>query len=132
MALTSSCSSSRKRSTRPATQTRSPRSNCPARKSASPAVQFLADAFDGKPVARIDPEDFYDFTAVRPTVRLVEGRTRTIEWPENMFSAATVAGADHDLIFVQGVEPSLRWKAYCTAVREVADTLGARMIISLV
>jgi predicted ATP-grasp superfamily ATP-dependent carboligase len=102
-----------------------------AGQAASAAVQFLVEGFGGSPVARIDPEEFYDFTAVRPTVRLVEGRTRTIDWPENVFHAATIPGADHDLVFVQGVEPSLRWNAYCAAVREVADTLGVRMVITL-
>jgi predicted ATP-grasp superfamily ATP-dependent carboligase len=102
-----------------------------AGEAASAAVQFLAEAFDAQPVAEIDPDDFYDFTAVRPTVRLVEGRTRTIDWPENLFKAARVAGADRDLIMVQGVEPSLHWKSYCAAIIEVADTLGVRMVVTL-
>ena len=45
-----------------------------AGEAASAAVQFLCESFDAQPLATIDPEDFYDFTAVRPTVRLVEGR----------------------------------------------------------
>src|SRR3954453_18533329 len=102
-----------------------------AGESASAAVQFLCESFDAEPLADIDPEDFYDFTAVRPTVRLVEGRTRTIDWPENLFQAATVAGADHDLVLMQGIEPSLRWRAYTAALLEVADTLGVRMVVTL-
>jgi proteasome assembly chaperone (PAC2) family protein len=102
-----------------------------AGQAASAAVQFLADGFDAWSVARIDPEDFYDFTAVRPTVRLIEGRTRAIEWPENVIQAARIPGADHDLVMVQGVEPSLRWKAYCAALREVVDAFGVRMIVTL-
>ena len=91
-----------------------------AGESASAAVQFLCESFDAEPLADIDPEDFYDFTAVRPTVRLVEGRTRAIDWPENSFHAAHVPGADRDLVMLRGVEPSLHWKAYCEAVLEVA------------
>jgi len=102
-----------------------------AGEAASAAVQFLVESFDARPLATIDPEDFYDFTAVRPTVRLVEGRTRTIDWPENAFHAAKVAGADHDLVLMHGVEPSLHWKAYCAAVQEVADSLGVRMVVTL-
>src|SRR5437868_346815 len=102
-----------------------------AGESASAAVQFLIEAFSARRVATIDPEDFYDFTAVRPTVRLVEGRTRTIDWPENVFHAATVPGADHDLVLVQGVEPSLHWRAYTAAILEVADSLGVRMAVTL-
>jgi proteasome assembly chaperone (PAC2) family protein len=102
-----------------------------AGESASAAVQFLSDSFDAEPLAQIDPEDFYDFTAVRPTVRLIEGRTRAIDWPENAFHAAHVPTAHRDLIMLRGVEPSLHWKAYCAAVLEVARETGASMIVTL-
>src|SRR5437764_6978909 len=102
-----------------------------AGEAASAAVQFVVEAFDAHAVARIDPEDFYDFTAVRPTVRLVEGRTRTIDWSKNVFQVAQIPGADHDLVLVQGVEPSLRWRAYCSAVHEVAEVTGVRMLVTL-
>jgi proteasome assembly chaperone (PAC2) family protein len=102
-----------------------------AGEAASAAVQFLCEAFDAEPLARIDPEDYYDFTAVRPTVRLVEGRSRAIDWPENSFHAARVPAADRDLIMLSGVEPSLRWKAFCADVEEVAEATGANMIVTL-
>jgi proteasome assembly chaperone (PAC2) family protein len=98
---------------------------------ASAAVQFLRDAFDAELLATIDPEDYYDFTAVRPTVRLVEGRSRAIDWPENSFHAARVPTADRDLIMLSGVEPSLHWKAFCADVEEVAQGTGANMIVTL-
>src|SRR3954451_7543769 len=74
-----------------------------AGEAASAALGFLADSFDATEVARIDPEDFYDFTAVRPTVRMSEGLWRVIDWPENTLAAARVAGAEHDLLLFQGV-----------------------------
>src|SRR4051794_41365582 len=69
-----------------------------AGEAASAALGFLADSFDATEVARVDPEEFYDFTAVRPTVRLSEGLTRVIDWPGNSLQAAPVAGAEHDLL----------------------------------
>jgi proteasome assembly chaperone (PAC2) family protein len=102
-----------------------------AGEAASAAVQFLCDAFDAEPLATIDSEDFYDFTAVRPTVRLVDGSTRAIEWPENAFHAARVRAAEHDLIMLRGVEPSLHWKRFCADVLTVAQETDARMIVSL-
>jgi proteasome assembly chaperone (PAC2) family protein len=94
-------------------------------------VQFLCEEFGANPLAEIDPEEYYDFTAVRPTVRLVEGRSRAIDWPENSFHAAHVPAADRDLIMLGGVEPSLRWKAFCGDVLEVAREMGAGMIVTL-
>jgi proteasome assembly chaperone (PAC2) family protein len=102
-----------------------------AGEAATAALDYLVDSFEATEFARIDPEDFYDFTAVRPLVRLEEGRTRVIEWPDNSFSAARVAGADHDLILFEGVEPSLRWRAFTDILIGVARELGADSVITL-
>jgi proteasome assembly chaperone (PAC2) family protein len=102
-----------------------------AGESATAAIDFLIESFGATEIARIDPEEFYDFTAVRPTVRLLEGRTRQIEWPENVLHAAHVPGADSDLLLFTGVEPSLRWKAFNRLVLDMAGEMNARMLITL-
>jgi predicted ATP-grasp superfamily ATP-dependent carboligase len=102
-----------------------------AGEAASAALGFLADSFDADEVARIDPEEFYDFTAVRPTVRIGDGLARVLDWPENSLHAATVAGAEHDLVLFQGVEPSLRWRAFCAMVIEMARQLGCETVVTL-
>jgi len=102
-----------------------------AGEAASAALGFLVDSFDATEVARIDPEDFYDFTAVRPTVRLSEGLTRTIDWPSNSLHGAKVAGAENDLLLFQGVEPSLRWRGFTNTMLDMADQLGAKTVITL-
>ena len=102
-----------------------------AGEAATAALAFLIDSFDAAEVGRIDPEEFYDFTAVRPTVRLSEGRTRVIEWPENSIHAAQVTGAEHDLVLVQGTEPSLRWRQFTGMVVDAARELDAHMVITL-
>ena len=91
-----------------------------AGEAASAAVRYMHDQFDAFEVARIDPEEYFDFTAVRPMVRLSEGRTREIDWPGNVFTAARVAGADSDVVLLEGVEPSLRWRRFTEGVVEVA------------
>jgi proteasome assembly chaperone (PAC2) family protein len=102
-----------------------------AGEAATAALGFLIDSFDASEVGRIDPEEFYDFTAVRPTVSMSEGRTRVIEWPENSLHAATVTGAEHDLLLLQGTEPSLRWRQFTGLVVDAARELGAHMVITL-
>ena len=102
-----------------------------AGEAASAALGFLLESFDAREVARIDPEEFYDFTAVRPTVRLDEGRTRVIEWPANTLHAARVPGTDHDLLLLQGNEPSLRWRQFSQLIIDMARQTGARMIVTL-
>ncbi len=102
-----------------------------AGEAASAALSFIRGSFEASDVARIDPEEYYDFTAVRPTVRLTEGRTRKIDWPENHVSAAEVPGAEADLVMLQGVEPSLRWRRFTDSVIGTARELDVRMVITL-
>jgi proteasome assembly chaperone (PAC2) family protein len=102
-----------------------------AGEAASAALSYIRGSFESREVAGIDPEDFYDFTAVRPTVRLTEGSMREIEWPENSFSVAPVPGAEGDLVMLQGVEPSLRWRRFSEDVIDTARELGVRMVITL-
>ena len=102
-----------------------------AGEAASAALSFIRGSFEASDVARIDTEEFYDFTAVRPTVRLTEGRTRKIDWPENHVSAAEVPGAEGDLVMLEGVEPSLRWRRFTDSVIGTARELDVRMVITL-
>ena len=102
-----------------------------AGEAATAALSYIRGSFEAREVAAIDPEDFYDFTAVRPSVKLTEGSMREIEWPENSFSAAPVPGAEGDLVMLQGVEPSLRWRRFTEDVVTTARDLGVRMVITL-
>ncbi len=102
-----------------------------AGEAASAAVGFIQEHFDCASVAEIDPEEFYDFTAVRPTVRMIDGDTRRIDWPENTLTSARVPGAESDLLVFQGVEPSLRWRRFTENVVETARVLNARMVLTL-
>src|SRR6188472_4393725 len=92
---------------------------------ASAALQFLGAALGAKRFARIDPEEFYDFQATRPKVKLVHGRTRRIEWPEVEIYEARV------LVLVAGAEPSMRWRAFSRVVLDLAEALGTQMVVSL-
>jgi proteasome assembly chaperone (PAC2) family protein len=102
-----------------------------AGEAASAAVSFIRGSFDAEEVASIDPEEFFDFTAVRPTVRLTEGMARKIEWPVATISAAPVPGAEGDLVMLQATEPSLRWRRYTENLVATARELDVRMVITL-
>src|SRR3954453_10725622 len=102
-----------------------------AGEAASAAVSFIHSSFDAEEVASIDPEEFFDFTAVRPTVRLTDGAVREIDWPFGRLSAAAVPGAEGDLVLFQATEPSLRWRRYTDNLVETARKLDVRMVITL-
>jgi predicted ATP-grasp superfamily ATP-dependent carboligase len=97
---------------------------------ASFAAQHLARTWDAQAVASIDPEEFYDFQAVRPQVELVDGLTRKITWPENEF-LATPSAAERDVVILVGTEPNTRWRTFSEVVVEVARALGVELVVTL-
>jgi proteasome assembly chaperone (PAC2) family protein len=96
---------------------------------ATTAVRWLRDRWACEPLAEIDGEDFYDFTSTRPQVRLVDGVTRTIEWPSVELTWGNDCG--RDVITLIGSEPQLRWKTFCDVVLDIADSLGVSFVLSL-
>jgi proteasome assembly chaperone (PAC2) family protein len=102
-----------------------------AGEAASNAGRHFADVWATRPFAEIDAEDFYDFSATRPHVRLSDGVHREIVWPINEFSASSVLGADIDVVLLIGTEPQLKWRTFCSEVIEVATEVNARMLITL-
>ena len=95
------------------------------------AVGYLARAWEASRFADIDPEEFYDFQATRPTVSLVEGTTRRVDWPENAFFHAAIPGQDRDAVLLVGVEPNLRWRAFSRLVVDFAQELGVELVVTL-
>ncbi len=98
---------------------------------ATAAAEFIRSQFEPTEVARIELEDYLDFTETRPTARLVDSHTREIDWPVTTISAAEVRGADNDLVIVEGPEPALRWRRYCETVITIAQELGVRRVVTL-
>ncbi|WP_119067317.1 PAC2 family protein [Rubrobacter indicoceani] len=77
-------------------------------------------------------EEFFDYQATRPQVKLVEGVTRALEWPENVLHATEGgAFAGRDVILLSGPEPNFRWKSFSDAVVELAKELDAELIVTL-
>jgi len=99
--------------------------------SASTALEMVAATLDSELVASVDPEEFYDFQAARPTVSLSEGQTRHIEWPHNHLIAAEAPAAERDLVLLDGTEPNLKWRTFAEGITEAAERLGVEMVVSL-
>ena len=102
-----------------------------AAESATTALGIMATRFGAERFGAIDPEEFFDFQVTRPTVRLTEGVTRVIEWPELELSSARPAEGKRDVVFLTGAEPNLRWKTFSTTVVDIARELGVDMVVSL-
>jgi predicted ATP-grasp superfamily ATP-dependent carboligase len=102
-----------------------------AGESATTAVRFLARSLDAQRIASIDAEEFYDFTVARPHVRLTEGMTRAIDWPDPVVDLAVLPGSGRHLVLMTGIEPALRWRTFTSEVVGLATRLRVEMAMTL-
>jgi predicted ATP-grasp superfamily ATP-dependent carboligase len=94
---------------------------------ASLAAGYLRAVTDAERFAVIDPDPFIDYQQTRPTVTLLDGQVRRVEWPETELLAAE----PHDIVIVIGPEPNMRWRAYADAICDVARKLRVELVVTL-
>jgi len=102
-----------------------------AAEAASGALEFLQEAWDAPRFATIDPEEFYDFTEVRPHVRMVGRTKREFDWPANEFFYHRDPDRARDIILLVGVEPQLKWRTFTSLILDVAREFGVTTFVSL-
>jgi proteasome assembly chaperone (PAC2) family protein len=100
-----------------------------AANAATEAAEWITRRFGSRRCAHIDPEEHFDFQAHRPSVELVDGVTRSITWPANECFA--VPAGERDLVVLRGVEPNLKWHAFCASVLTVVAETGCEMVVTL-
>jgi proteasome assembly chaperone (PAC2) family protein len=89
----------------------------------------VAEALDSpKKFATIDLADLLDLQQTRPSVTLVDGVTRRIEWPSIDLVAGT---AGCDVVIVAGPEPSLRWRDVSDELVNAAEHLDVKLAVTL-
>ena len=98
---------------------------------ASFAAQHLRRVWGAERFASVDPEEYFDFQAVRPHVSLVEGMTRKITWPANEFSGAKLSDAPHDILVLVGTEPNMRWRTFASLIVDVARQRKVQLVVTL-
>ena len=102
-----------------------------AAEAATRAVRYMARKLPAKKFAQIDPEEFYDFTVVRPQTRIDRHGERIIRWPTNDFYYYPADDEAKRVILFIGTEPNLRWRAYSNIITSIAERHGVRFVISL-
>src|SRR3989442_1129642 len=88
------------------------------------AMRYLVRQLAAAPLASIDPEDFFDFTQVRPVVRLTAEGERLIRWPRSAFWTWQPPEGRTGLLLFRGMEPQRRWRAYAPTRPDVAARCG--------
>jgi hypothetical protein len=101
-----------------------------AGEAATAAARYLEKKADCRPLAEIDPEEFFDFTVTRPAVHLGNDGVRCIDWPAFRFSHGS-ASAECPLIVGVGHEPHLHWRAFEDEVVALASASRVRRVCLL-
>lgn len=99
---------------------------------ATPAATlgYLAECWHAQPLAEIDPEEFFDFTARRPIVRM-QNDERVLQWPASRFYVASPPGSERDVVLLVGIEPHLRWRTFCEVIESFMHAVGATKSLTL-
>ncbi|HYG94592.1 MAG TPA: PAC2 family protein, partial [Nocardioides sp.] len=98
-----------------------------AAEAASSVVDHLMRVWNARVVAAIDPEDYYDFQVNRPSVGVDVNGFRKLTWPSTHVAVASPPGLDRDVVLVRGIEPNMRWRAFCADLLATIDDLGGEL-----
>ncbi len=94
---------------------------------ASLAAGYLRSVTDAERFAVIDSEPFVDYQQTRPTVSMVDGDVRHVEWPVT----EVFASRDHDLMIVLGTEPNMRWRAFSDSIADLARRYRSELVVTM-
>ena len=102
-----------------------------AAEAATRSLRYMVTRLPAKKIAAIDPEEFYDFTVVRPQTRIGDDGQRVVTWPVNDFYAYTPENESAGLLLYIGTEPNLKWRTFSQIIVSVAEQCGVEMMVAL-
>jgi proteasome assembly chaperone (PAC2) family protein len=94
------------------------------------AIGALLSTITTEVLATFDTEYFIDQRARRPVVRIVDGVTTELTWPEIQLRYGR-DGDGADMIFLVGPEPDFHWSDFVDVVTDAAGRFDVRMVIGL-
>ena len=97
---------------------------------ASSAISTLLESSSTELVATFDGDLLLDQRARRPMVRIVDGVTTSMTWPEIQLRAG-VDLAGRDLLFLVGPEPDVHWGLFVESVYELINHFDVELVIGL-
>jgi proteasome assembly chaperone (PAC2) family protein len=94
-------------------------------------VRYLRDRLNAKKFGEIAPEEFYDFTTVRPLIDVEDGVVRRLKMASNELYFWNNPTGEHDLVLLLGFEPQLRWERFTRNVLSVARQWSVKRVYAL-
>lgn len=97
---------------------------------AAATLAQYAQHHDAEIIAEVDPDPFYDFTVVPPSVR-PEDDQRIIDWPKNELRLVRSDAAERDVLVLAGIEPHLRWQVFAEALHSFINDHSIEDVVVL-
>ena len=97
---------------------------------AAAALGSLLGSVPSELVANFDVDNLLDHRARRPVVRIVDGVNSALMWPEIQLRSGR-SDSGQDLLFLVGPEPDHQWRAFATAVADLAGVFGVSLVVGL-
>lgn len=98
--------------------------------SAGAAVRHLVEVTGADTLVEFDTEWLLDHRARRPTMHILDGVNAGIDWPKIEIATGRDTN-DRDVLVLHGAEPDHNWRAFTTAIVDLADRFGVRRAVAL-
>ena len=92
------------------------------------ALGYALEQLEARPVAEIEAMDCYNFARMRPWVRR-ERDTTVVDWPRNV--VYRYEAPEQTVLALVGVEPTLNWPGFVTAIADFAQRAGVETALNL-
>ncbi|TDD65022.1 PAC2 family protein [Jiangella aurantiaca] len=102
-----------------------------AGEAATAGIEHLERVWNAGAVAALDPDEYYDFQVNRPLVSVDDHGNRSIQWPTTRLSVVSLKEHERDIVLLRGIEPNMRWRAFCAELLSVATDLGCEQVVTL-
>ena len=97
---------------------------------ASGALGHILGQLDTETMCRFDGDEFIDYRARRPIVRIVDGVNTGLEWPQLELRVGHDKGGK-DVLLLIGPEPDMRWRLFVRTLVGLTVDLGVRLVCGL-
>ncbi len=102
---------------------------------ATDTVYFLQSTLQAERIGEITSDDLYIYSsptlASRPVTVIREGVLDALRFPSNTLFAYQHQDAEHDLLFLQGIEPDLHWQQFADAIIECLQAFQVQRLYTI-
>jgi proteasome assembly chaperone (PAC2) family protein len=94
-------------------------------------VDYLIERLGGERFARLDPDLFFNYENMRPTIDIRDGVMRGFDPPDGRFYAVHTDAGQSDLVLLKSHEPTMNWYRFSAGLFDLFTQLEGRLLITL-